>query len=124
MSNLKGLFILVVGLIFSTCIYNAEAMAKLNLITEAEAIKIGKDYLQAQQYPYAIDWDHPHARMDKMNIKPDGSLTAGPGKRVFVWGVWFLPVDGIDLMNNRKRAAVDINAQTGEIFTKYNLNKF
>ncbi|MBL8012210.1 MAG: hypothetical protein JNN05_00035 [Candidatus Omnitrophica bacterium] len=124
MDSLKGLLILIIGLVFLVCISKVEAMAKLNLITEAEAIKIGKEYLQTKQYPYAIDWDRPHARMDKMNIKPDGSLTAGPGRRVFVWGVWFLPVEGIDLMNNRRRAGVDINAQTGEIFTKYNLNKF
>lgn len=122
--RLAILFFIILGVwsSFST-VYGAGKMSKKKMISKEEAIDIGKQYLQSKQYEYEIDWNHPHARLDKMALKPDGSLSSGFGKRVYVWSVWFLPVEGIDLENTRHTASVDINAETGEIFTKYSLQK-
>jgi hypothetical protein len=117
------LFIILGTGVLSSTVYGAGKMSKKNMISKEEAISIGKKYLQSKQYEYEIDWDHPHAKLDRMAVKPDGSLTSGLGKRVYVWSVWFLPVEGLDVENTRDIAAVDINAETGEVFIKYSLQK-
>ena len=122
-----------------------KAKYKNLIITEQEAIRIAKEYRQHKEYEviddwehkisteyfksenyeysYAIDWEHPHTRLGRMALKKDGSLSSGLGKKVLVWHVWFLPLDGIDLEGKRNSVGVDIDAKTGEVFTKYSLSK-
>lgn len=117
------MFFLVMGTVLLPLTAYGAGKISQGMINKEEAIRIGTTYLQSKKYAYEIDWSHPQARLDKMAVKSDGSLTSGLGKRVFVWRVWFLPVGGLDLENTKKVAAVDINAQTGEIFTKYSFQK-
>ena len=115
------------------------------IISEQEAIKIAKEYLQNKEYDYTydsksktsteflkngnyeynyeIDWDHPRIRLEQKALKKDGSLTGGFGAKVLVWHVWFLPLDGIDLEGKRDVVGVDIDAKTGKVFTKYSWSK-
>ena len=115
------------------------------IITEQEAIKIAKEYLQHKEYKnvydkenrtsakylinenyeysYKIDWEHPQIRLERWALKKDGSLSSGFGKKVLVWAVWFLPLDGTNLDKGITRVSIDIDAKTGKVFTKYSLDK-
>ena len=115
------------------------------IISEEEAIRIAKEYRQHKEYaytynekektsteylkndnyeyPYDIDWDHPRIRLEEKALKKNGGLSGGAGKKVVVWSVWFLPVNGIDLEGKRTSVSVDIDAKTGKVFTKYSWEK-
>ncbi len=93
------------------------------LITEEQAIKIAQEYLEGKEYNYEIDWNHPKARIERRVLKSDGSLSSGFGKRILVWHVWFLPLGKMDTEGKVIPVGVDINPKTGEIFTKYSLDK-
>ena len=96
---------------------------KDDIISEEEAIKIAMNYLRMKTIDYEVDWEDPHARLERKSLKKDGSLSNGFGKKVLVWWVWFLPRQGTDFHKGITRLAVDINAKTGEVFTKYSVDK-
>ena len=115
------------------------------VISEEKAVRIAREYREHKEYgyindqkrhtgtahlknghyryPYEIDWEHPRVRLGWLRLKSDGSVSNGFGKKVLVWTVWFLPVDGIDGEGKRNRVMVDIDAKTGEVFMKYSLLK-
>lgn len=115
------------------------------IITEQEAIKIAKEYRQHKEYAYVddwenkisveflksenyeysyeIDWEHPRIRLERKSLKKNGSLSSGFGKKILVWHIWFLPMQGIDLNKGLDKVGVDIDARTGKVFTKYSLDK-
>lgn len=94
------------------------------LISEDQAIKIATEYLQSKEYNYEIDWQNPDAKLERFSLKADGSLSPhGFGKKIMVWRVRFKTVENIDLEKGIRPILADIDAKTGEIFTKYSMDK-
>ncbi|MDP2654708.1 MAG: hypothetical protein Q8Q08_11855 [Candidatus Omnitrophota bacterium] len=118
---------------------------KDEIIGEEEAIKIALEYRQNKEYVfvydekqkvsieqlkmenyeygYAIDWGHPRARVEFRSLKKNGALSNGFGKKVLIWHVWFVPLHGVDFDKGVRVVGVDIDAKTGEVFTKYSMDK-
>ena len=94
------------------------------LISEEQAIKIAKEYLQSKKYNYEMDWDHPDAKLERFALKLDGSISPhGLGKKIMVWRVRFKSMQKIDAAKGIRTVLADIDAKTGEVFIKYNMEK-
>jgi hypothetical protein len=140
--NIRLFFILGVLIVLSSTSYGGDLKMKNNvvkqlqiesdrlkmkykkqIIAEQEALKIATVYLKTKEYNYKIDWENPSIRLEQRTLKKDGSLSSGFGKKILIWHVWFLPLQGTDLGKGITKVDADIDAKTGEVFTKYNLEK-
>ena len=101
---------------------NLKAKYKNETITEEEAIKIALNYLKTKEYSYAIDWEHSNIRLEQRALKKDGSLSSGFGKKILIWHVWYLPLKRTDA-SNEVPVGADVDAKTGNVFTKYSWEK-
>lgn len=121
----KTLIILLLFFVALTKLsYGGDSVMKNKLIEEELAVEFAKKFLQEKQYDYEIDWEKPSSRLEKCILRKDGSLSRGlSGKKIWVWHIWFLPSNGVDAINNIIPAVADVDAKTGNVFTKYSPDK-
>ena len=120
----KLIIIIFILFAFSLSSHGGESRMSDTLISEEQAIKIAREYLQNKKYNYEIDWDHPDAKLERFSLKTDGSLSPhGFGKKVMVWRIRFRSLQKIDLDKGIRHVLADIDARTGKVFANYSLNK-
>jgi hypothetical protein len=124
MKTSKIIILFFALIIFPSLSYGGSSKMKDVLINEDQAVKIAKEYLRSKQYNYEIDWEHPEAKLERFALKSDGSLSPhGLGKKIMVWRVRFESVQKTDVAKGIRPVLADVDAKTGEVFTKYSMEK-